>query len=79
MASMPTLARLSSCIVTMYPADHLPPHFHVRSKDGREALVALGTLAVLSNKLAAREISVALAWAGANQALLAAKWKELNP
>ena len=44
----------------MYAADHLPPHFHVRAKDGREALVAIGTLAMLSNKLAAKEISEAL-------------------
>ena len=78
-ASMPTLARLSKCTVAMYPADHLPPHFHVRAKDGREALVALGTLTMLSSKLAAREIAEALAWASANQTLLATKWKELNP
>lgn len=76
---MPTLARLSNCTVTMYAADHLPPHFHVRANDGREALVEVATLAVLAGRLTKRELAEALAWAAANQALLHAKWKELNP
>ena len=76
---MPTLARLSSSIVTMYAADHLPPHFHVRMNDGREALVEIATLTMLTSRITKRELAEALAWAAANQALLVAKWKELNP
>lgn len=76
---MPTLARLSNCSITMYAADHLPSHFHVRSSDGREALVEIATLTLLSSRLARRELTEALAWAEANMALLSAKWKELNP
>ncbi len=41
---MPTLARLAQSTITMYAGDHLPPHFHVRMNDGREALVELATL-----------------------------------
>ena len=76
---MPTLARLASSTVTMYAADHLPPHFHVRLHDGREALVEIATLAPLTTRISKRELAEALAWAAANQGLLAAKWKELNP
>ena len=76
---MPTLARLASSTVTMYAADHLPPHFHVRLNDGREALVEIATLQPLTTRIAQRELADALAWAAANQSLLAAKWKELNP
>ena len=76
---MPTLARLASSTVTMYAADHLPPHFHVRLNDGREALVEIATLQPLTTRSAQRELADALAWATANQGLLAAKWKELNP
>ena len=46
-ADMPTLARLSTATIAMYAADHLPPHFHVRVNDGREALVEIATLTVL--------------------------------
>jgi len=63
----------------MYAADHLPPYFHVRAFDGREALVEIATLTILAGRLLRREISEALAWAGANLLLLQAKWKELNP
>ena len=76
---MPTLARLPVCTMVMYAADHLPPLFHVRMADGREALVEIATLAVLSGRVAKRELAGALAWATDNQKLLRAKWKELNP
>lgn len=70
MRGMPTLARLPAC---------LPPHFHVRVNDGREALVEIATLTVLQGRLRPRELAEALAWARDNQPLLHAKWKELNP
>ena len=76
---MPTLVRLPDCRITMYAADHLPPHFHVRYKDGREALIEIASLAVLRGSLAQRELATALAWAKAHQTALHAKWKELNP
>ena len=77
---MPTLVRLPDCTLAMYAADHLPPHFHVRLNDGREALVEIAGLVVLqSNKCSRRELALALAWAGVNQALLETRWKELNP
>lgn len=76
---MPTIQRLATCIIAMYAGDHLPPHFHVRMNDGREALVSIDPLAVLRGSIARRELEPALQWAASNQTALAAKWKELNP
>jgi hypothetical protein len=76
---MPTLVRLAACTITMYAGDHLPPHFHVRMNDGREALVVIETLAVLSGSIRPRELAEAVAWSQANHAALMQKWQELNP
>lgn len=76
---MPTIVRLSSCAITMYAADHQPPHFHVRMNDGREALVAIATLELISGSLPKRELAEALHWASHNKAALSSRWKELNP
>jgi hypothetical protein len=76
---MPTIKRLPTCTITLYAGDHLPPHFHVRLQDGREALVEIANLSVLSGRIARRELATALAWAAENQTQLIAKWEELNP
>lgn len=78
-AFMPTLVRLSIATVTKYANDHLPPHFHVRMSDGREALVEIETLRTIASSLKARERAPAIAWAAANRTMLGVKWKELNP
>lgn len=76
---MPTIKRLQTCSITMYAADHQPPHFHVRMRDGREALIVIATLEVLSSSLKDRELIEPLGWAVANLTILTAKWQELNP
>lgn len=76
---MPTLARLSKSKLTMYAGDHNPPHFHILANDGTEAWVALATLQVIWGGVPAAALKEALAWAGANAAPMATKWKELNP
>jgi len=78
-AVMPTLAHLAQSIITLYAGDHLPPHFHVRMNDGREALVVIDSLQVLRGSVPMRELAEAITWARANQAALSAKWTELNP
>lgn len=76
---MPTITRLPNATITMYAGDHLPPHFHVRMNDGREALVVIETFAIISSSLKPRELAPALEWAAANKQTLTAKWQELNP
>jgi len=77
--AVPTLMRLPNSTVTMYAADHQPPHFHVRMRDGREALVVIATLSTLTSSLKPRELTEALVWAEENIDTLIAKWQELNP
>ena len=76
---MSTLARLPKAKLTMYANDHNPPHFHVLANDGSEALVDLASLQVMGGFVRPAPLKEALAWASQNVALLASKWKELNP
>ena len=63
----------------MYAADHNPPHFHLLANDGSDALVDLASLQVMGGSVRPAVLKEALAWASRNVALLATKWKELNP
>ena len=63
----------------MYAGDHNPPHFHVLANDGSEALIELASLRVLDGSVRSAVLKEALAWASQHMALLATKWKELNP
>lgn len=76
---MPTLVRLSSSKITMYAADHNPPHFHVLASDGAEAWVEIASLTVIYGAVRPAVLKEALTWASANTATMMAKWKELNP
>ncbi len=76
---MATLVRFPKAKLTMYAGDHNPPHFHVLVNDGSEALVDLATLQVMGGSVRPAVLKEVLAWASQNVALLATKWKELNP
>jgi uncharacterized protein DUF4160 len=76
---MPAIYRFRSCAIFINPREHNPPHFHIRMNDGREVLVEIGTMIVLSSAVAHREIVEALRWAKENSALLTAKFEEYNP
>ncbi|WP_205300606.1 DUF4160 domain-containing protein [Pantoea sp. Ap-967] len=66
----------------MYANDHAPPHFHVRLSDGRQALIAIEDLSLLTgfggSRVSMRELGEAMEWASFNRPQLLAKWKELN-
>lgn len=76
---MATLIRLQKSRLTMYAGDHNPPHFHLLASDGCEALIDLASLRVIDGTVRPAVLKEALAWASQNVALLATKWKELNP
>lgn len=40
---MPTVARHNGFRFVIYPNDHLPPHVHVKMRDGRECRIDLLT------------------------------------
>lgn len=75
---MPVIQRFSQCRVRINARDHPPPHFHVLLNDGREAWVTIAELEIAHGRVTAREIADVLAWAGANQAMLATLFEELQ-
>lgn len=75
---MPVLARLQYCLIAMYFDDHNPPHFHILGHDGREALVAIGDLAVLRGDVDRRALREALDWAKSNRGFLQETWDANN-
>jgi len=76
---MPTLIRLSNCKIEMRSRDHRPAHVHVLFSDGREALVHLADLRVVSRqRILASDIAAALAWIGPRAAQLVIDFEELQ-
>lgn len=75
---MPTLYRTANWKIAMYAGDHLPPHFHVLMRDGREAQIEIANLAVMAGAVAPRVLRAALDWAERNQSMLATEWHRLN-
>jgi len=61
----------------MYADDHLPPHFHVLGPDFG-VMVELESLEIIAGVARMGDIAEALEWAGHNQDVLTAKWRELN-
>lgn len=76
--AMPTLKRFPALKIEMRYRDHLPPHVHVLSRERREALIEIETLAVVGN-IPLRELGEALAWVADNRAELLETWRRYHP
>ncbi len=76
---MPLIIRFLNCAIYVNTRDHNPPHFHIRTNDGRDALVEIETMAIVSHRVSRREVKEALEWANNNRSLLSVKFKEYNP
>lgn len=76
---MPRIQSFDSCQININPKDHMPPHFHVIVKDGREWLVRIDNGEVMDGPRDIRLIRDALAWAAdpANRAFLTRRFLEL--
>ena len=57
----------------MYFDDHGPPHFHALY-GGDEALVGIGSLAILHGRLSPRSQGLVVEWASIHQAELREAW-----
>jgi hypothetical protein len=69
---------IGKTIITVYPNDHLPPHFHILHPDF-EALVAIDGLAVLQGTLKGAAGKKAFAWVSANVEAIKTEWNRINP
>lgn len=76
---MPIIHRFANYVIVINPREHNPPHFHIRMNDGREVLVEIGSLELLTATVTRREILEGIAWAKKNSFLLLEKFKEYNP
>jgi Domain of unknown function (DUF4160) len=74
---MPTVAGFNRCRITMYFADHPPPHFHIITNDDRECVYRIDTLELWDGDCA-RDADEALAWAAANREELYRRWLEYS-
>ena len=75
----PEIIRLSNCKICVYPADHLPAHFHVRGP-GWSASIGMNSLQVLKGKGPKADIMEAIEWASVpeNRLRLTSEWRRLN-
>lgn len=75
---MPRIRSFDTCEIRLYFMDHMPPHFHVLDKSGREWLVRIDNGAILEGPRDTRIIRVALEWAAteANRKLLMQRFME---
>ncbi len=74
---MPTIQRFGAAKLCIYADDHRPPHFHIVGPDF-QVLVSIADLVVFEGAARSNQIAAAMAWAHANQNLLAQRWTELN-
>ncbi len=72
---MPTIHRIGSFRITIYPRDHAPAHVHVLAPDFAVKVV-IETGEVLPVAGAARGLDAVLMWIEANRPLLMRRWRE---
>ena len=76
---MPLIHQIGTIRIYIYAADHNPPHFHARAKDGVEAIIRISDLSVmLDSGVSGKVLREVLAWALDNQELLRLRWNELR-
>jgi hypothetical protein len=81
---MPKIHVLLGMVITMFGGEHGVPHVHVywsgtRGKGASVGVVRISDGALLAGKLPAGMLAKVKEWLLANQDMLAAKWKALNP
>jgi len=75
---MTTLYRSCKWKLQVFGREHGMPHFHVWTPEGA-AVVAIGTLTVLSGSVDMSILEEARKWAKSHSAEVAAEWFRLNP
>ncbi len=74
---MPEICRIGRLVITMWPNDHLPPHFHVRHARG-EAMVGIDPVRLIEGRLRPSDRRTIVAWARAHRVELQADWDLLR-
>lgn len=74
---MPEISRFFGMILTMYYADHPPPHFHVRYGSA-QALVSIDPLAIIEGDLPPRLLGMVMEWAALHRTELMDNWRQAS-
>lgn len=75
---MPRVAEAAGIVISIYAADHRPPHVHVYYAEDA-ALVAIASSEVLDGFVPARQLRKAMRWIAEHRDELRVKWADLNP
>ncbi len=70
---MPTISVFYGIVIAMYWGDHPPPHFHALYGE-HEALIDIGTLAIIRGGLPRRAQALVLEWAQDHRSELFENW-----
>lgn len=70
---MPTISMFRGIRITMYCADHMPPHFHA-TYGGEEVIVSIKDVEVLDGTLPNKQLKMLLGWAAMRQDQLMDNW-----
>ena len=73
--NVPKICEFYGVAIYLYYRDHQPPHFHAIYA-GSEALVAIGSLAILRGSLPPRATGLVMEWAGLRRADLERAWQK---
>ncbi len=71
---MPEISRFYGIVIRMYFGDHSPPHFHAAYGDN-EAVIDIGTLAIIAGKLPPRATGMVMEWASLRRNELMDAWQ----
>lgn len=72
---MPQISRFFGIIISMYFADHNPPHFHAQYGED-ECIVGIADLSVIEGKIPSRALGMVIEWAILHQEELLANWEK---
>lgn len=71
---MPRISEFYGIVISLYWAEHPPPHFHARYGEHRAA-VDIATLGVIAGGLPSRAMRLVREWGELHRAELAATWE----
>jgi len=74
---MPEISRFFGIIITMYGADHNPPHFHVQYNEFR-AIIEIFSGEILQGSLPSKQLKYVQVWSDIHKKELLNNFNNLN-
>ena len=71
---MPTISMFRGIKISMYWADHMPPHFHA-TYGGEEVIISINDLEVIDGAIPGKQLKMLLGWAALRQDELMDNWE----